>query len=86
MTHELHTTKHHSCHREQTATKRRTSNRRTRRCARAKHMNAEIDRAMTLAIAELRRHGGTEAEVEALRQQFRALADDEDSTGKPIQN
>lgn len=44
---------------------------------------AEIDRAMSLAIAELRRHGGTEADVEALRQQFKALADDEDNS-KPI--
>ena len=44
----------------------------------------EIDRAMSLAIAELCRHGGSEAQVEALRQQFKALADDEDNTDKLI--
>jgi hypothetical protein len=43
---------------------------------------AEIDRAMSLAIAECRKHGGLEADVEALRRQFKA--DDEDSTGKLI--
>jgi hypothetical protein len=36
------------------------------------------ERAMALAVAELRRHGGSEAEVEALRQQFKTLADDDD--------
>jgi hypothetical protein len=37
----------------------------------------EID--LALAVAELRRHGGTETQVEALRAQFRALANDEDA-------
>ena len=38
---------------------------------------AYIARAM--AMAELRRYGGTEAEVKALREQFKTLADDEDA-------
>lgn len=42
-------------------------------------MKAEIDRAMSLAIAECRRHGGTEVQIELLRQQFKALAGDEDN-------
>ena len=47
---------------------------------------AEIARAIALAISELRRHGGTEAQVEMLRSQFEALADDEENrvTGKLI--
>jgi hypothetical protein len=40
---------------------------------------ADIDRDMALAIAELVRHGGSERDVEALRQQFKTLADDEDA-------
>jgi hypothetical protein len=40
----------------------------------------DIDRAMALAIAECRKHGGTEADIEVLRKQFRALATDEDAS------
>lgn len=40
---------------------------------------AEIDRAMALAVAECRKHGGGERDIEALRAQFKALATDEDA-------
>jgi hypothetical protein len=40
---------------------------------------ADIARAMAMAVAELRRYGGTEAEVKALSEQFKTLADDEDA-------
>lgn len=48
----------------------------------------ELERDIAPAVAELRRHGGTDADVEALRQQFRAMAEDEDNRldGKPIQD
>ena len=48
---------------------------------------ADIDRAIADAVAELRRHGGSEAEVQALRDQFKRLADDEAAKvdDKPIQ-
>jgi hypothetical protein len=39
----------------------------------------EIDRAMEAAIGELIRHGGTEAEVEVLREQFKVIAEDEEN-------
>lgn len=46
----------------------------------------ELERNIALAVAELVRHGGSPADVEALRQQFRALADDEENklTGEEI--
>ena len=40
-------------------------------------MADEIDRTIALAVAELRRYGGTEAQAEALREQFRVIAEDE---------
>jgi len=42
----------------------------------------DIARDMALAIAELRQHGGSEAQVEALRQQFSVLTENE---GKPAE-
>ena len=44
----------------------------------------EIDRAMALAVAEALRHGAAAAQIETLREQFKALADDESSTDKII--
>jgi hypothetical protein len=43
---------------------------------------ADIDRA--LAVSELLRHGGTEAQIEMLRQQFTVIVEDNKLSGKPI--
>lgn len=44
---------------------------------------SEIDRALALAVAELRRHGGSERDVETLSAQFKVVADDKaDSENK----
>jgi hypothetical protein len=40
---------------------------------------AAIARALALAVAELIAHGGTEAQVEVLREQFKVIAEDEES-------
>jgi hypothetical protein len=46
--------------------------------------NDQLEIDLALAIAELRRHGGTEAEVEALRAQFKIIADDQAETESKI--
>ena len=43
---------------------------------------ADIDRA--LAVSELLRHGGTEAQIEMLRRQFTVIVEDNKLSGKPI--
>ena len=43
---------------------------------------ADIDRV--LAVSELLRHGGTEAQIEMLRQQFTVIVEDNKLGGKPI--
>ena len=45
---------------------------------------ADIARAMAMAVAELRRYGGTEAEVKALRWEFKIIADDQAETESKI--
>ena len=43
---------------------------------------ADMDRA--LAVSELLRHGGTEAQIEMLRQQFTFIVEDNKLSSKPI--
>ena len=45
----------------------------------ANDMADEIERAMAVAVAELLAHGGTEAQIEMLRAQFKVIADDADA-------
>ena len=47
-------------------------------------MNRESERAMARAIAELRRHGGSKADVAQMVQQFKKLDDDKAETESTI--